>query len=276
MEAIKSFFYYIYCLIDFVIRHSFRLTLFGVLGLYVYLAVDILKHATKKSPTVLDLIYWRNPRKSGIVFGGTLLLLLAFSYFNVVTVISYLGLIILAATLGYRVYVAVMASVNKTEQKNPFQPYLEKPVDLPQDRAHDHVDTVLKNVKDLLNHLRRLLFVEDIRESVKFGLFLWSLTYVGEYVTGTMLVILAFIGLFTLPKVYELYQPHIDNYYNMAEKKVRPALNTAKQQMDKVPYLTCKKPSQTSMKPSPMQTPMSMPTPTSMPPPMKPTPMKLE
>jgi len=136
---------------------------------------------------------------------------------------------------------AVTASVNKTEQKNPFQPYLEKPVDLPQDRAHDHVDTVLKNVKELINHLRRLFLVEDIRESVKFGLFLWALTYVGEYVTGTTLVILAFIGLFTLPKVYELYQPQIDNYYNMAEQKARPVLDQVKQNLDKVPYLNAKK-----------------------------------
>jgi len=241
METVKNFFYYFYCLIDFVVGHSFRLTLFGVLGLYTYLAVDILRHATRKSPTVLDLIYWRDPRKSGIVFGVTLILLLCFAYFNVVTVVSYLGLIILAGTLGYRVYMAVTASVNKTEQKNPFQPYLEKPVDLPQDRAHDHVDTVLKNVKELINHLRRLFLVEDIRESVKFGLFLWALTYVGEYVTGTTLVILAFIGLFTLPKVYELYQPQIDNYYNMAEQKARPVLDQVKQNLDKVPYLNAKK-----------------------------------
>jgi len=64
---------------------------------------------------------------------------------------------------------------------------------------------------------------------------------VGEYVTGTTLVILAFIGLFTLPKVYELYQPQIDNYYNMAEQKARPVLDQVKQNLDKVPYLNAKK-----------------------------------
>jgi len=241
MEAIKSLFYYIYRLIDLVVRLSWRFSLVIVLSIYTYLAVDILRHAVRKSLATLDLIYWRDPRKSGIVFATTLLLLLAFAYFNVVSVLSYLGLVILAATLGYRVYASVTATVNKTEQKNPFQPYLEKPVDLPQDRAHDHVDTILSNVKELLNHLRRLFLVENTVESAKFGLFLWALTHVGEYVTGTTLVILAFVGLFTLPKVYELYQPHIDNYYNMAEQKIKPALDTAKQQLDKVPYLNSKK-----------------------------------
>lgn len=63
-------------------------------------------------------------------------------------------------------------------------------MDLPQDRAHDHVDNIMKHVKDLLIHLRRLFLVEDVCESVKFGLFLWALTYVGEYVSGTTLIIL--------------------------------------------------------------------------------------
>jgi Ca2+/Na+ antiporter len=233
MEVLKSLFYYLYCLVDFVVRQCWRWTLAVVLGLYVYLAVDIARQAAKKSPTVLDLIYWRDVRKSGIVFGVTLVLLLSFMYFNVVTVLSYLGLILLAATLGYRVYTAVTATVNKTEQRNPFQPYLEKHLDLPQDRAHEHIDSVMKHVKDLLLHLRRLFLVENICESVKFGLFLWSLTYVGEYVCGTTLIILAFIGIFTLPKVYEMYQPQIDQYYNMAEQKLRPVIDTVKHQTDK-------------------------------------------
>jgi len=233
MEAIKSLFYYLYCLVDFAIRQVWRWTLTVVLGLYVYLAVDILRQAASKSPAVLDLIHWRDPRKSGIVFGTTLVLLLSFTYFNIVTVLSYLGLILLAATLGYRVYVAVTATVNKTEQRNPFQPYLEKNLDLPQDKAHDHVDGLMKHAKELLVHLRRLFLVENYCESIKFALFLWSLTYVGEYVSGTTLVILAFIGIFTLPKIYELNKPQIDHYYNTAEQKLRPTIDTVKHQMDK-------------------------------------------
>lgn len=237
-EAIKSMFYYFYCLIDFFVRQSWRLAMTFALGVYVYGAVEILKHATKKSPVALDLIYWRNPVNSGAVLGITVLLLIASTYYNVVSITAYLGLIILAGTIGYRVYAAVTASMNKTEQKNPFQPYLEKALDLQQDRAHDHVDSILKQVKELLIQLRRLFLVENVIESVKFGLFLWSLTYVGEYISGTTLVILAFVGLFSLPKIYELYQPQIDSQYNAIEKQVRPILDTARQQLEKVPYLS--------------------------------------
>jgi len=208
-------------------------------GIYVYGAVEILRQATKKSPVALDLIYWRNPTNSGAVFAITLLMLIASTYYNVVSIFAYVGLVVLAGTIGYRVYAAVTASMNKTEQKNPFQRFLEKNMDFPQDRAHDHVDTLLKHAKDVLIQLRRLFLIENICESVKFGLFLWSLTYVGEYVSGTTLIMLAFVGLFSLPKIYELYQPQIDSYYKMADEKVRPVVETARQQLEKVPYV-CK------------------------------------
>jgi len=236
-ESGTSIFYYFYCLIDFIVRNSFRITLAVVLALYVYLAVELLREATKKNPTVLNLIYWRDVRKSGVVFGLTILFLLSFSYFNIVTILSYLGLVILAGTLGYRAYTAVQATMNKTEQKNPFQAFLEKPVDLPQGNAHDHVDTVMNSAKELAKHLRRLFLVENIYETLKFGAFLWALTYVGDYVTGTTLILLAIIGLFTLPKVYELYQPQIDNYYNQAKTKVKPAVDAAQKHFDKIPTL---------------------------------------
>jgi len=241
MEAIKSLFNFFYCLISFSVRQAFRISLVAALAVYTYVAVDILKEATKKSPTALNLIYWRDPVKSAVVLLTTIIFLITSTYFNVVSITAYLGLTVLAATIGYRVYAAVNASVNKSEQKNPFQPYLEKNLDLPQDRAHDHVDTVLKHLKDLLNHLRRLFLVEDYVESIKFFLFLWALTYVGEYVSGTTLIGLALVGLFSLPKIYEMYQPQIDNYYNQAEAKVRPALDTARQQLEKVPYVTKQK-----------------------------------
>jgi len=182
---------------------------------------------------ILDLIYWRDPKKSGIVFGITLALLICLAVFNIISVVSYLGLFAMIAALGYRTYAGVMI---KSEHKNPFQPYLEQSLDLPQDRVHEQVDVFLKHTKDLLHQLRRLFFVEDLCDTLKFALLLWALTYVGAYFSGTALTILAFVGLFTLPKVYELYQPQIDHYYGIVESKVKQASDIAREQLDKVPF----------------------------------------
>jgi len=193
------------------------------------------KPLPSKGP-VLDLIYWRDVKKSGIVFGVTLALLICLAVFNIISVVSYLGLFAMIAALGYRAYAMIMATVQKSEQKNPFQPYLEQSLDLPQDRVHEQVDVVLKHSNDLLHQLKRLFFVEDIFETLKFALMLWALTYVGAYFSGTALVILAFVGLFTLPKVYELYQPQIDHYYGIVESKVKQGADCAREQLDKLPF----------------------------------------
>jgi len=195
----------------------------------------VAKPLPSKGP-VLDLIYWRDPKKSGIVFGITLALLICLATFNIISVASYLGLIVLGAAFSYRAYNGIMATVQKTEQKNPFQPFLEQNLDLPQDRVHEQVDVVLKHTKDLVHQLRRLFFVEDFCDTLKFALLLWALTYVGAYFSGMALIILAFVGLFTLPKVYELYQPQIDHYYGIVEAKVKQASQVAREQLDKVPF----------------------------------------
>lgn len=47
---------------------------------------------------VIDLIYWRDARKSGVVFGGTLALLLALATFSFVSVFAYFGLAVLTVS----------------------------------------------------------------------------------------------------------------------------------------------------------------------------------
>uniref|UniRef100_A0A671MG06 Reticulon n=1 Tax=Sinocyclocheilus anshuiensis TaxID=1608454 RepID=A0A671MG06_9TELE len=39
---------------------------------------------------VNDLVHWRDPKKSGVVFGVSLLLLLSLAAFSVISVVSYL------------------------------------------------------------------------------------------------------------------------------------------------------------------------------------------
>lgn len=70
---------------------------------------------------MLDLIYWREPRKSGIVFAATLAFLICLAVFPVISVAAYTGLIIILGTLSFRLYKMIMAYVQKTDQQNPFK-----------------------------------------------------------------------------------------------------------------------------------------------------------
>ena len=49
--------------------------------------------------------------------------------------------------------------------------------------------------------IRRVFLIEDVFESMKFGLSLWLFTYVGSFLNAITIIILAWTGLFTIPKV---------------------------------------------------------------------------
>ncbi|XP_078464608.1 reticulon-1-A-like isoform X2 [Lampetra fluviatilis] len=168
----------------------------------------------------LDLLYWRDIKTSAAVFGGSLLLLLSLTQFSVVSVLAYLTLAVLSVTISYRVYKSVLQAVQKTEDGHPFREYLEADLAMSPETAQKYVDTALAHVNCQLRRLRRLFLVHDLVDSIKFAVVLWLLTYVGALFNGLTIVILALIGAFTVPMVYEKYQVQIDQHVGMVRKHV--------------------------------------------------------
>lgn len=70
---------------------------------------------------VESLIYWRDPKKSGPVFGGVLLVLLALTYFSLISVVAYLSLFVLTATIAFRIYKNIIQAVQKTGDGHPYK-----------------------------------------------------------------------------------------------------------------------------------------------------------
>lgn len=73
------------------------------------------------SLSVAELVYWRDPKKSGIVFGIGLIILLSLVYFSVISVIAYASLAALSVTLSFRIYKNVLQAVQKTSDGHPFK-----------------------------------------------------------------------------------------------------------------------------------------------------------
>lgn len=70
---------------------------------------------------VLELIYWRDVKKTGIVFGSMIFVLLSLTFFTILSVLSYLSLAILTVTMSFRVYRSIMQAVQKTNEGHPFK-----------------------------------------------------------------------------------------------------------------------------------------------------------
>merc|ERR1711973_878853 len=158
-----------------------------------------------------SLIYWDNPRDSGIAFGPVLVCLLAVRYISLISVVGNLALALVTATVSFRIYKSVLAAVNKSQEGHPFKQYWECDVTLPADKVSQLTDTLLTSVNSTLSKLKSLLLVENTLDSIKFAAAMYLLTYVGAMVNGLSLVILAWVAVFSLPRLYRDNQKQIDD-----------------------------------------------------------------
>uniref|UniRef100_A0A8C2QK66 Reticulon n=1 Tax=Cricetulus griseus TaxID=10029 RepID=A0A8C2QK66_CRIGR len=170
----------------------------------------------------IDLLYWRDIKQTGIVFGSFLLLLFSLTQFSVVSVVAYLALAALSATISFRIYKSVLQAVQKTDEGHPFKAYLELEITLSQEQIQKYTDCLQLYVNSTLKELRRLFLVQDLVDSLKFAVLMWLLTYVGALFNGLTLLLMAVVSMFTLPVVYVKHQAQIDQYLGL----VRTHINT--------------------------------------------------
>lgn len=72
-------------------------------------------------PLVVELVYWRDVKTTGVVFGAALLLLLSLSVCSIVSVCSYIGLALLSVTICFRIYRGILQAIQKSDEGHPFK-----------------------------------------------------------------------------------------------------------------------------------------------------------
>ncbi|XP_062037346.1 reticulon-1 isoform X1 [Lepus europaeus] len=168
----------------------------------------------------VDLLYWRDIKQTGIVFGSFLLLLFSLTQFSVVSVVAYLALAALSATISFRIYKSVLQAVQKTDEGHPFKAYLELEITLSQEQIQKYTACLQFYVNSTLQELRRLFLVQDLVDSLKFAVLMWLLTYVGALFNGLTLLLMAVVSMFTLPVVYVKHQAQIDQYLGLVRTHI--------------------------------------------------------
>nr|XP_023419882.1 reticulon-4 isoform X1 [Cavia porcellus] len=174
--------------------------------------------------SVVDLLYWRDIKKTGVVFGASLFLLLSLTVFSIVSVTAYIALALLSVTISFRIYKGVIQAIQKSEEGHPFRAYLESKVAISEELVQKYSNSALGHVNCTIKELRRLFLVDDLVDSLKFAVLMWVFTYVGALFNGLTLLILALISLFSVPVIYERHQPQIDHYLGLANKNVKDAM----------------------------------------------------
>ncbi|KAM9437228.1 reticulon-3-B-like [Salvelinus alpinus] len=189
--------------------------------------------STKESPySVMELVYWRDPKKSAVAFGMSLLVLLSLATFSVISVLSYLLLALLCVTITFRIYKSVIQAVQKSGEGHPFKGLMAQDLTVQPETFRKYVDVFLTYVNRAVKQVRHLLLVEDLVDSLKLAGFMWLMTYVGAVFNGITILILADVLLFSTPPVYDKNKTQIDKYIELIRTRVEVTL--AKLQ-DKLP-----------------------------------------
>jgi len=161
------------------------------------------------SPT--SLIYWEQPLVTVPLFGSILAVLFSLAFSSLLSVISYTALMLLTAVAAVKVYAFVMVKMGKVDASfDPLALAASMPLSLPESAIKEHAPCVTSMINQALAKAKSLFLLEIPVDTLKFGLCLYVLTYVGAWFNALTLVILAWIGIFTLPKLYLNNQVAVD------------------------------------------------------------------
>ncbi|CAJ1064208.1 reticulon-2b [Xyrichtys novacula] len=152
---------------------------------------------------LVELVYWRHVRRTGVVFTGLVISLASVFQLSVITVLSHICLGAMCITFPLRLYYKLLELLRWNPGVHPFESYLENDSSLTDKDTVMLVEEVVLLIAFAITEIKRLLFIENMIDSIKFVILLYLLTYVGVLTNGLTLVITAVIALFSIPLLYK-------------------------------------------------------------------------
>jgi len=153
---------------------------------------------------------WEDPIATGFIFGTVLTTLISICYYSLISVAAYMSLTALLTVLSLKIYNYVMVTFLKKEACNYIASMSDIDLSVPEDKVNQFANNATTKLNAALIELKRLFLVENMLDSVKFGLSLWVLTYIGSWFNAMTLIIMSWVALFTIPKVYINNKSQID------------------------------------------------------------------
>jgi len=173
-----------------------------------------------------NLIYWRNPIQSGIVFGLSLSVIITFMFLSSLAAIAFWLLAFLVAVGLYKLYNYVMVTFVGRVQDDIFDSIFPPDVNISERQAQALANSIRINGTNLLKNARNLFLWNNLPNSILFGFVLFLCFYIGLSLNALTCALVGLIFLFTVPKIYQVYQVPIDR--------------TAKQVLDQINQLLAK------------------------------------
>lgn len=167
-----------------------------------------------------DLLYWRDVGTTALVFTGLVVGLACLFQLSAITILSNLGLWIMAFTLSLRFLYKALDLVRLSDGSHPFQSYLDEDHALTDEDTIRVAEQIVLLIATAVTDLKRLFFINNIMDSLKFIALLYLLTYVGVQTNGLTLIMTGVICAFSLPLLYKIQQQRIEKIVKAVKKLV--------------------------------------------------------
>jgi len=165
--------------------------------------------ATKTPATLKDVLMWRNPYLTGIIFGtiNVIFMLTLFGGYSLLRVFS-------SAMLFYLIMAFIVVNLSKVAVGFTGKELIPKPT-----LGHKYIRKEVwikyfENTVNFLNHfidaVRKALYCVDNKQTLQLCVILYGLSLIGRIIPDMWLLYLTFLGVFTFPIVYETYEEDID------------------------------------------------------------------
>merc|ERR1711963_101036 len=123
--------------------------------------------------------------------------------------------------MGIKIYSFAMVFMKKAEPgTDPLLTLTNVDVNIPPERVAEITGILVDIANPSIMELRRLFLLESIFDTIKFILCLWGLTYIGSWFNMMTLVILTWVGFFTVPLVYKNNQAAVDDVLGQVNTQI--------------------------------------------------------
>ncbi|KAM9358623.1 reticulon-2a [Symphorus nematophorus] len=161
---------------------------------------------------VMDLIFWKDTERTGMVLTGLVVGLLSLFQLSIITVISTVSLAVMCFTISVRIYYQLLYALSWGDGEHPFKSYLDLDISFSGEEADLYMQKAIIMALSAVDTLKRLFFVKNLFESLKFLFLMYLVTYLGDLCNGLTLLIISVIAVFALPLFYRQRQEQVDSF----------------------------------------------------------------
>jgi len=161
-------------------------------------------------PVEFNLLMWTHPPVTALVLVAGLATLISLVKFSVISVVANLALAVLLLGVGCKLYVHLMGFLKKP-CSDPLECVRGIDVTLPAEKVEACVTSAAECFNTTAATLKSLILFDNYVESLKFGVLLYLVTFIGSLFNTLTLLILGWIGCFIFPTVYDQNQEKFDD-----------------------------------------------------------------